>query len=445
MRTWLSQHEGGQWERQMRRVRAGHHGVARLAVVAAAGVLLLAGCGTDEPDDDADAAPPTDDPTTAADDGATGDDGDDGGDGDTGGDADAITIGVVTSRTGDLAPTGSQVWAGVAFAAEQRNAEGGIDGRQIEVVVEDDRSDPTGALNAFQKLTSENDPVAIWGPTFTPLTLAMEPAVVEAQLPVFVSPTAPVVTQQGDGWFFRTRTNDTKTGEIAARVAIEDLGASKVAYLYPNNDFGVGGYEIISAAVEELGGEEVAAEVYTQGDRDLSAQLLNIQRSDADLLIPWTVPVDSAMLVNQADEFGLEIPILGGPGYATEEYLDLVGEATDGHYALADAAIASRDVGGREDAWDWVDSFKESHSDIPVSFVVSVAYDSANMLFDVIAEGASTDGESLREALLAHEGHEGVGGTFECDDEGNCLHQADIIQWEGTQMELMDTVVVAPE
>lgn len=428
----------------MRRARARRHGTVRLVAVAAAGLLVLAACGTDEADDEPDAAQPTDDQPT--DDQPT--DGDDQAtDGDTPGEAegDPITIGVVTSRTGDLAPTGSQVWAGVAFAAEERNADGGIDGRPIEVVLEDDRSDPTGALNAFQKLTSENDPVAIWGPTFTPLTLAMEPAVVEAQLPVFVSPTAPVVTQQGDGWFFRTRTNDSKTGEIAARFAIEDLEATNIAFLYPNNDFGTGGYDIMSAAVEELGGQEVAAEVYTQGDRDLSAQLLNIQRSDADLLIPWTVPVDSAMLVNQADEFGLEIPILGGPGYATEEYLDLVGEATSGHYALADAAIASRDVGGREQAWDWVDSFKESHPDIPVSFVSSVAYDSANMLFDIIADGTATDGESLREALLAHEGHEGVGGTFECDDEGNCLHQADVIQWEGTQMQLMDTVVVAPE
>jgi branched-chain amino acid transport system substrate-binding protein len=358
---------------------------------------------------------------------------------------DPIRIGVVTSRTGDLAPTGIQVWAGVAFAAEEWNEQGGIDGRPVEVVLEDDRSNPTDALSAFQKLIAETEPVAVWGPTFTPLVLAMEPAVVEAEIPVFVSPTGPVVTQRGDGWFFRTRTNDEKTGRIVAQVAIEDLEASQVAFLYPNNDFGVGGYDIMSPAVAELGGEEVAAEVYTQGDRDISAQLLNIQRSGADLLIPWTVPVDSAMLVNQAHEFGLDIPILGGPGYATEEYLDLVGEATSGNYAMADAAIASRDVGGREAAWDWVDDFKDAHPDVPVSFVVSVAYDSANMLFDIIADGSPTDGESLREALLAHPGHEGVGGTFQCDDEGNCLHQADVIHWDGTNMELIDTVVIPPE
>ena len=360
-------------------------------------------------------------------------------------DGDPITIGVVTSRTGDLAPTGIQVWAGVAFAAMEWNDRGGIDGRPIEVILEDDRSNPTDALNAYQKLTSEEEPVAIWGPTFTPLALAMEPAVIEAQVPTFVSPTGPVVTEMGDGWFFRTRTNDLKTGQITAQVAVEDLGATKIAFLYPNNDFGVGGYEIISPAIAELGAEEVAAEVYTQGDRDISAQLLNIQRSDADLLIPWTVPVDSAMLVNQAEEFGLDIPILGGPGYATEEYLDLVGDATDGNFAMADAAIASRDVGGRSEAWDWVDAFKDEYPDIPVSFVVSVAYDSANMLFSIIADGTPTDGESLREALRSHPGHEGVGGTFQCDDEGNCLHQADVIFWEGSSMELRGTEVIPPE
>lgn len=425
----------------MKRSRTLRHPHASLVLLATVLALVAAACGTDTPEDaggtEAAGAPDAVDTPEAT----AGDD--EGGDGATAGDP--IRIGVVTSRTGDLAPTGIQVWAGVAFAAEERNAEGGIDGRQVEVVLEDDRSTPTDALSAFQKLIDETAPVAVWGPTFTPLVLAMEPAVVEAQIPVFVSPTGPVVTQQGEGWFFRTRTNDEKTGRIAARVAIEDLDASRIAFLYPNNDFGVGGYSIMSPAVAELGAEEVAEEVYTQGDRDISAQLLNIQRSGADLLIPWTVPVDSAMLVNQAHDFGLDIPILGGPGYATEEYLDLVGEATDGNYALADAAIASREVGGREAAWDWVDDFKAAHPDVPVSFVSSVAYDSANMLFDIIADGTPTDGQSLREALLAHPGHEGVSGTFECDDEGNCLHQADVIFWNGTAMELVDTVVMPPE
>ena len=425
----------------MQRIHRRRHQGSRSGLVAVATVLalIIAACATDEPDDDEAPDPAaegaTDEDPAEADDQEDPDEAD----------RDPITIGVVTSRTGPLAPTGVQVWAGVAFAAKEWNDQGGIDGRQIEVVVEDDRSDPTGALNAYQKLTSENDPVAIWGPTFTPLALAMEPAVVEAQIPTFVSPTGPVVTDRGEGWFFRTRTNDIKTGQITAQIAIEELDATKIAFLYPNNDFGVGGYEIMSPAIAELGAEEVAAEVYTQGDRDISAQLLNIQRSGADLLIPWTVPVDSAMLVNQAADFGLEIPILGGPGYATEEYLDLVGDATDGHYAMADAAIASRDVGGREDAWDWVDAFKEEHDDVPVSFVVSVAYDSANMLFNILAEGAPTDGEGLREAILDYPGHDGVGGTFQCDAEGNCLHQADFLRWDGTTMELIDTVELPPE
>jgi branched-chain amino acid transport system substrate-binding protein len=421
----------------MRSTPHGRQRRMRSVALAAALSLALAGCGGGDDDlgaVDDDGA--TDTEANAEDDGGT--------DGATA-DGEPIVIGVVTSRTGDLAPTGVQVWAGVALAVQEINDQGGIDGRPVELVVEDDRSNPTDALNAVQKLTSENDPVAVWGPTFTPLVLAMEPAVVEAQIPVFVSATAPVVTQQGDGWFFRTRTNDVKTGEIAAQFAVEDLDASEIAFLYPNNDFGTGGYNIISPAIEELGAAEVAAEVYNQGDRDLSAQLLSIQRSGADLLIPWTVPVDSALLVNQADEFGLEIPILGGPGYATEEYLDLVGEATAGNYALADAAIASEDVGGRDAAWGWVESFKQAHPDVPVSFVSSVAYDSASMLFDVLAGGTASDGESLRTALRDHAGYEGVSGTFECDDENNCLHQADVIHWEGTTMELVDTIVMPPE
>lgn len=355
-----------------------------------------------------------------------------------------IKVGVVTSRTGPLAPTGIQVAAGVQFAAQQWNAKGGINGRKIEVVVEDDRSTPTDTLNAFNKLIAETKPIAAWGPTFTPLVLAMEPSVAEAKIPVFVSPTAPVVTQKGGGWFFRTRTNDVKMGVITAKFAVEGLKAKRIAFLYPNNDFGKGGYTIMSKAIKDLGAEEVAAEIYNQGDKDITAQLLNVRKAKADLLIPWTVPVDSAMVVQQSHELNLGIPILGGPGYATEEYLQLVGEATSGNYAMADAAIASAEVGGRPEAQAWVKDFKAAFPAIPVSFVVSVAYDSANMLFEVIAAGTPTDGESLRKAMRAHPGYKGVGSTFKSDEEGNLSHQADIIKWEGTKMKLIDTIVMLP-
>lgn len=359
--------------------------------------------------------------------------------------AEPIKVGVVTSRTGPLAPTGVGVAAGVEFAAKEWNAKGGVGGRQIQVVVEDDRSTPTDALNAFNKLIAETKPIAVWGPTFTPLALAMEPSVVEAKIPVFASPTAPVVTKMGDGWFFRTRTNDAKTGLITAKFAVEGLKAQKVAFIYPNNDFGKGGYAIMGPALQQFGGTEVAAQVYNQGDKDITAQLLGVRQAGADLLIPWTVPTDSALLIQQAHELNLGVPILGGPGYATEEYLQLVGDATSGHYAMADAAIASREVGGRPEAHAWVDGFKQAFPDIPVSFVVSVAYDSANMLFNIIAGGTATDGESLRTALKAHPGHKGVSGTFKCDAEGNCLHQADIIKWEGTKMTMVDTIEMPPQ
>src|SRR5690606_12123563 len=108
-----------------------------------------------------------------------------------------------------------------------------------------------------------------------------------------------------------------------------------------------------------------------------------------------------------------------------------------------DAAIASREEGGREEAWDWVDTYREAHPDVAVSFVSSLAYDSTRMLLQLIADGTPTDGESLRAALLDHPGHDGVSGTLRCGAEGNCLHQADLIRWDGKRMEVLDRVEVA--
>lgn len=387
--------------------------ITTLAVAILAGAVALAGCGraqTTQPAQPSPAQPGA----PAQQSGAS--------------NKEPIRIGVVTSLTGPLAATGQQVATGVRHAALEWKAKGGVGGRPIEVIVEDDAGNPSTAVNAFNKLISQSKPVAVFAPTFTPLVMAMEPSVKQAKIPVFTSATGPVVTKSGDGWFFRLRTNDEKQGVLAGTYAVQELKAKKPAILYPNNDYGKGGYGAIKATLEKAGVKLVAEQTYNQGDKDVTAQLLNVKRAGADLLIAWTVPTDSGLIAVQAAQLGLGIPIFGGPGFGTPEYLALAKEATNGIHVLIDAA-----VGFDSKSQPFVEAVKKNFKDVPVSFVVSTAYDGAVMLFNAI-QRVGTDAAKLREALLATKNHAGVTGPYSFDAQGNGLHQGVLGKWENQKL-----------
>jgi branched-chain amino acid transport system substrate-binding protein len=338
-----------------------------------------------------------------------------------------IVVGVVTSQTGPNAATGKQVAVGVQQAAKEWNEKGGINGQQIDVVVEDDAGTPTAALNAFNKVMSSK-PVAIIDPTFAGLVMATEPAVKQAKIPVFTSATGTAITKSGDGWFFRLRTNDEKQGKLAANYAINDLKSKQPAILYPDNDYGKPGFEVIKATLEKAGVKLVDAEVYHQGDKDVSTQLRKIKSAGADLLISWTIPTDSGMVAVQAQQIGLGIPIFGSPGFGTGEYLQLAQDATNGISVLVDATIGFDDK-----SKEFVARVNKNFKDSPVSFVVSANYDGANMLFEALKKSGNEPAK-VKAALLATQNYQGVTGPYSFDKEGNGLHQGVLGKWENQKL-----------
>lgn len=399
-----------------------------LIIVLAMGVITLAvaGCGSGSTTTTAAVTPgaPTSAPDTTVATEATGE---------------PIRIGVVTSLTGPLAATGTQVATGVKYAAQEWNDKGGVNGRQVEVLVEDDQSTPNGSVNAFNALLSKN-PNFIVGPTFTPLIMPLAPILEEqAKIPFFTSATGTPITKAGGGWFFRLRTNDTQTALLLIQYGIEELKAQKPAIIYPNNDYGKSGLTVMSEYLASTNLKFVAQETFNQGtDKDVSAQLNKIKNSGADLLIGWTVPVDSGMISVQATQIGMGMPILGSPGFGTPEFLKLAQGSTEGIKAIIDSTA------GQDDASkDWAGKVKAAFPDSPVSFVVSAAYDGTSMALAEIGKGADT-GDALRDALAAIKDYQGITGTYSFDAEHNGLHQGVIIEWKGQKFTPIKTIVQNP-
>ncbi len=341
-----------------------------------------------------------------------------------------VIVGVYFSKTGPTAGATAPVLSGVQLAVDEWNEKGGINGAQVEVMSEDDQSTPAGAVNAFNKLVSAK-PAFILAPPITAYVLAIEQSLITSgKLPVITGATNPAITRGGDGWFFRVRTEDTLSPKFVAMFFVEELGVKKPAIIYPNNDYGKGGYETIKAYLESKGMSLVAAETFNQGqDKDVTAQLNKIKNAGADSLFCWSVPGDAAMVTLQAKQLGLDVPMIGV--FGTPDYLKLTGDASNGVYVFLDTS-ASMD----EASAAWTAKAKAINPDVPPSFQSAIYYDATNIALEQIAKGADTP-EKLRDAVAGVKGYKGISGTFTFDENHNGFHEGVILQIDAGKLKVI--------
>jgi len=201
-----------------------------------------------------------------------------------------IVFGMVAPMTGDAAEYGTQLERGVRLAVDEINAAGGINGRQVELDICDDKCDPYEASLCAQKMTANEKIFAVIGHVCSSCTLAAGPIYDKAGLTdMTVSSTNPEVTKKGWTHVFRTVANDGMQGPLIADLAFNKLGKSKVAIIYANNDYGKGLLDATQPAITKLGAEVVAVETFAPGvDKDFSAQLTKIAQAGADVLVLLT-------------------------------------------------------------------------------------------------------------------------------------------------------------
>ena len=196
--------------------------------------------------------------------------------------ADTIKIGVSLPLTGDWAEYGDFIKKSVTMVIDNTNKEGGIDGRMIDLVIEDSRGDPKESVLIAEKFVADPDIIAEIGDFSSSSCMAAAPIYEKAGMSQ-VSPTAshPDFTKKGKN-MFRVIGTQAAEGPFNASWAIQGLGAKTVATLYINNDWGVAANKYFTEAVEEMGGEVVAQEAFTPGEKDFSSVMSKIKRAAPD-------------------------------------------------------------------------------------------------------------------------------------------------------------------
>ncbi len=308
-----------------------------------------------------------------------------------------ILVGMYGSLTGDGASFGQSSREGTELAVEEVNAAGGLlGGRQISLLVEDNQSRPEEASNAVTKLITQDKVVAVLGEVASRRTLAAAPVAQRYQIPLITpASTNARVTEVGD-YIFRVCFIDPFQGEVLAKFAFNDLKARRAAVLKDiQQDYSVGLTDSIVRNFTELGGQVLDPISYSSGDPDFRAVLTQIRSLKPDVIFAPGYYTEAAIIVRQARELGLNMPILGGDGW--------VGDAlANGREALRNTFISNHYSGDNPApvVQSFVAAYRKKFGKEPDS-IAALAYDAVKVLADAITRANTTEGPAVRNALAA--------------------------------------------
>ena len=360
-----------------------------------------------------------------------------GGNSEGGADSEVIKIGGIGPLSGPNSTYGISVKEGADLLAEEINAAGGINGKKVEFIFEDDQSDNTVAASAFNKLVDKDGVCAILGGVTSGTTLAIAPNSTNKKIPM-ITPTGtePTITNVGGDFMFRGCFVDSFQGEILAKYTKENLGKTTAAVLYnSSSDYSKGIANAYKETLEKNGGQVVEFLSYgSDKETDFKAQLTKIKSANPDVIILPDYYNVVGLLAKQARDMGITSQFLGGDGWESEELTKIGGTAVDGaiyinHYYAEDT---------EENVKNFVDSYTKKYNKTPDCFA-ALSYDTAKILVKAIEKANSTDGTAIRDALAGMEINS-VTGNIKFNEERSAVKSATIIKINGDKKELNDKV-----
>jgi branched-chain amino acid transport system substrate-binding protein len=349
-----------------------------------------------------------------------------GGEGGGGGRGDEIVIGEFGSLTGTTATFGISTKNGIDMAIDEVNARGGVLGRQVRVIVEDDQGRPEEAQAVVTKLITSDRVIAILGEVASSNSLAAAPVAQQNQIPM-ISPssTNPAVTEVGD-YIFRVCFIDPFQGLVMAKFAVNTLKLQRVAILTDvESDYSVGLTDVFTEEFGKMGGQIVATESYGGGDTDFSAQLTALRSSNPQAIFVPGYYTEVGLIARQAKSLGLNVPLLGGDGWDSPALVEIGGEALNGSYFSNHFSVDAESPSIQKFVSDYRARFGETPDAL-----AGLGYESAMLLFDAIERAGSTDGPAIRDALAATKDYPGMTGTITLDENRNAVKPAVVLKVE---------------
>ncbi len=334
-----------------------------------------------------------------------------------------IKIGAIMPMTGPVSLYGTGTVNAIKIAVDEINKAGGINGKQIEFLYEDDEGKSDKSVLAYKKLVSQNKVDIIIGCLTSDCSLAVAPLAQADKIPMIsTSSTNLKVTQAGD-FIFRTCYLDPFQGTGCANYAFKDLGKKTAAIMYDNaNDYSKGLADAFEAAFTAAGGTISNKEAYTKGDTDFSAQLTKIKGSTPELLFLPDYYSTVSLIAKQVRSLGMaDVVMMGGDGW--DEIVNNAGEEVVGCYYLNHFTADTTDPKGAE----FVAKYKAAYNNERPNALAVLGYDAMQIVAQAIKAAGSTDHQKVRDAMAAVEG-DFLTGHIKFDENRNPVKSAVIIE-----------------
>lgn len=358
--------------------------------------------------------------------------------------AEPIKIAGIFALTGVAAHIGTSQRDAVLIAIDEVNAQGGINGRPLEMVMGDTESDPTKAVMVLKKIMESQNIVAIIGPTTTGTAMAMRGFIEEEKIPTFMHSGGDVILKvplkkDDPGslpkWTFKSPYKaEDAMGKICQYMSKH--GIKKVGFIYSNEGFGKDGLKNVMVQAPKYGVAVVAEEAFEPKDVDMTAQLTRINAKGVDAIIAWTVGPAMGIVAKNVKQLGIKAALYECHGAGDPYFWQVAGEAGEGVMMpstkivvagqLPDSDIQKKKIMG------FVKAYKQKFNQEPGTMVAYGA-DAAYIVVDAIKK-AGPDRAKIRDAIESTKGYVGISGIYNLSPEDhNGLSMNDIVMIEATK------------
>jgi branched-chain amino acid transport system substrate-binding protein len=335
-----------------------------------------------------------------------------------------ILVGEYGSMTGPQATFGQSTHNGIMMAVDEINAKGGINGRKIKVITEDDQSKQDEAATAVTKLISQNNVIAVLGEVASSASIAAAPICQANKVPMITpSSTNPEVTKKGD-YIFRICFTDDYQGHSLGEYVAKTLGVKRAAILTDvKSDYSQGLGHFFEERFTALGGQIVAKASYANGDSDFKSQLTSVKAANPDVLFVPGYYTDIGQIATQSKDLGMNQPLVGGDGWESPKLIEIGGKSLEGsyysnHYFYGDPAPIVH---------DFVQKYKDRYGATPDA-LAALGYDAARVLGDSLSRSGGKGGKDLRDAIAGTKGFAAVTGTINIGPERNAVGKKLVIE-----------------
>jgi len=329
-------------------------------------------------------------------------------------------IGAIFAVTGPASWLGEPQKNTVKMLEEQINAAGGINGRKIEVIVEDNVGEEAKTVLAFKKLVDRDKVVAVIGPSRSGSAMAIKPLAERSRVPLIACAAAEAIVKPVNPWVFKTAQNDAD----AARNIFEkarSLGIERVAIMSSTDAFGTAGRGQLKEIAPAYGISIVADETYGPADTDMTAQLTKIKGTNAQAIINWSiVPAQTTVLRNRA-QLGITLPFFQSHGFGNINYARSAGAAADGVLFPQGRILAVDTVAADHPQKAVISQYKKDYEGkykTDVSAFGGYAWDSLMLVVDAIT-AVGGDRAKIRDYLENRKNFIGVSGIFNFSPENH--------------------------